>query len=169
MKRITIITFAFVSFAMLYSCGGSGKKSAEDTNTSEPPAATEAPSETAAPKSMTEVSSDSKGVGPVKDFQAPPFNAELAKKGGDIFTTKCSICHKIDTKLIGPALQGVTKIRTPEWILNMILNPDGMIQDDPVAKALREEFSTPMTNQGLTRDEAESVLMYLRQVDGAGN
>lgn len=154
----------------LYSCGGGGgtkespsapekDASADNTEVNEIGAAGDAVDVTQP--------SDSKGVGPVKDYELKPFNAELAKKGEALFTSRCAVCHRIDTKLIGPPLQGVTKRRTPEWIQNMMLNPEGMQQNDPIAKALLEIHKTPMTNVGLTEEEAASVFEYLRQVDGA--
>lgn len=44
----------------------------------------------------------------------------------------------------------------------MILDPDTMLQEDPVAIALLEEYIAPMANMGLTEDEAREVLEYLR-------
>ncbi|HYH57314.1 MAG TPA: cytochrome c, partial [Anseongella sp.] len=111
--------------------------------------------------------SDSKGVGPVKSYEVKAFDAELAKKGEALFTSKCAVCHRLDTKLIGPPLQGVTKRRTPEWIMNMALNPLEMQKSDPVAKALLDQYKTPMTDMGLTQEEAEAIYEYFRQVDGA--
>jgi hypothetical protein len=42
-----------------------------------------------------------------------------------------------------------------------------MIVQDPVAKALLAEYIAPMANQHLTRDEAESILVYFREHDAA--
>jgi hypothetical protein len=47
--------------------------------------------------------------------------------------------------------------------MNMILNPDGMVKEDPVAKQLLMEYNgTPMANQNLTKEEARAVLEYFR-------
>ncbi len=167
MNKLTFAIFIIACCGLVYSCGGNNKSS-EKENSSDASMPAENSHESSN-KSMTEIASDSKGVGPIEDFDLRPFDPQLAKKGADIFTNKCMVCHKVDTKLIGPALKGVTKIRTPEWILNMMLNPDGMLQNDPVAKKLLLEFNTPMNNQGLTKDDAEAVLEFLRQVDGAGS
>ena len=107
----------------------------------------------------------SKGVGPITAFERKPFDQSLADEGSRLFITKCSMCHRIDAKLLGPPLSGVTKKRTPEWILNMMLAPEKMIEQDKEAKKLFEEYQTPMTNLGLTEEEAISVLEYLRQED----
>lgn len=72
-------------------------------------------------------------------------------------------CHKPDKKFIGPAPKGILERRTPEWIMNMILNPEEMTQKDPLAHALLKEFNgSPMANQGLTEEEARQVLEYFR-------
>jgi mono/diheme cytochrome c family protein len=93
------------------------------------------------------------------------LDSARALKGSELFTAKCSACHKIEERYIGPALTGVTKRRTPEWICNQILNPENMIQQDPTAKALLAQYIAPMANQHLTRDEAESVLAFFLQHD----
>ena len=51
--------------------------------------------------------------------------------------------------------------------MNMALNPLEMQKSDPVAKALLDEYKTPMTDLGLTQEEAEAIYEYFRQVDGA--
>jgi hypothetical protein len=40
-----------------------------------------------------------------------------------------------------------------------------MIKEDPTAKELLATFVAPMANQHLTRDEAESILVYFREHD----
>ena len=45
----------------------------------------------------------------------------------------------------------------------VILNPEQMIKEDPIAKKLLMEFNgSPMANQNLTQDEARQVLEYFR-------
>ncbi|MGB5315590.1 MAG: cytochrome c, partial [Robiginitalea sp.] len=53
--------------------------------------------------------------------------------------------------------------RTPEWVMNMILAPEQMVKDDPLAKELLIEFNgSPMANQSLTEEQARAVLEYFR-------
>ena len=106
-----------------------------------------------------------RGVGPVDHVDIATLDAAKALAGAELFPVKCSACHKLDERYIGPALAGVTKRRQPEWILNMILNPEKMILQDPTAKALLAEYIAPMANQHLTREEAESILAYFLQHD----
>ncbi len=106
-----------------------------------------------------------RGVGPVDHVDIAALDGARALKGSQLFPVKCSACHKLDERYIGPALAGVTTRRQPEWILNMILNPENMLQQDPTAKALLVEFIAPMANQHLTREEAEDILAFFLQHD----
>lgn len=99
----------------------------------------------------------------VEPFELPSkVDEEMTKQGEMIFTSKCTICHQIETKLVGPKLKGVTERRKPEWIMNMMLDPDRMIKEDSIAKNLTKEYPSSMTNQNLTKEEARAVLEYLR-------
>lgn len=110
-----------------------------------------------------------KGIGPVKHVALGPVDAAKAAGGQQVFQTKCSACHKLDEKYVGPALRGVTQRRSPEWIMNMILNPEEMTKQDPVAKELLATHFTQMTFQNVTQDDARAILEYFRQNDaGAG-
>jgi len=103
------------------------------------------------------------GIGPVKEaLTLGPANHELAEKGGVIFQGKCSACHKMAERYVGPALGDVTKRRTPAYILNMILNPEEMYTKHPAARQLLAEHMTQMPNLALSQDEARQVLEYLR-------
>jgi mono/diheme cytochrome c family protein len=87
----------------------------------------------------------------------------MAAKGADVYQAKCTACHKVEKKFLGPSPMGIFKRRSPEWIMNMILNPDEMVQKDPDAKALLMEFNgSRLANQKHTEAEARSVLEYFR-------
>ena len=103
------------------------------------------------------------GIGPVKEkVVLGTLDHALAEKGEKLFEAKCSMCHKMDTVYVGPALGEVTGRRTPAYIMNMILNPQEMVERHPVAKQLLAERMTFMANQNLTVDEARAVVEYLR-------
>jgi mono/diheme cytochrome c family protein len=104
------------------------------------------------------------GIGPITEPLTLPaaVDEEMAEAGKKVFETKCSACHKMGEKYVGPALGEVTTRRTPAFILNMILNPQEMIERHPVTKQLVAEMMSFMPNQGLTQNEARQVLEYLR-------
>lgn len=102
------------------------------------------------------------GIGPVdEEITIEEIDEDLAQKGMEIFDMKCGACHKMDQRYVGPPLGGVTDTRTPAFIMNMILNPEEMVEKHPIAKALMNEYLTPMPNQNLSREEARAVVEYL--------
>lgn len=109
------------------------------------------------------VQTQDKGVGPVKDLKLGPVDKKLASEGQQLFSAKCVACHSLDQQIIGPPLRNVTKRRTAEYVMNMILNPTNMEKQDPVARDLHKKYiATPMTDQGFTQEQARSLLEYLR-------
>lgn len=102
------------------------------------------------------------GTGPIKELKLEDLNLDLAKKGKETFTAKCTACHKMDERYVGPQLSEVFKRRRPEWIMNMILNPAGMLENDSTAKELLGEFLVPMTFQNVSTDDARAILEYFR-------
>lgn len=104
------------------------------------------------------------GIGPVKAFEPGPIDDALAATGDELFRLKCSACHKVEERYIGPALGDVTTKRSPAYIMNMILNPVEMTQRHPEARALLAEYAAPMADQSLSEEEARALLEYLRSV-----
>lgn len=83
--------------------------------------------------------------------------------GEKLFQTKgCSACHAFGKRVTGPDLAGVTKRRTARWIESQILHPDLMTKQDPTAKTLLGTYMLQMPKQGLTPDEAKSVVEFFK-------
>lgn len=146
--------------AMIASCGGKKEEKKDGFEVSR----TKTEDTKAQSKEGVPVDLDNKGVGPIKNLEFPDeINEEMAARGKGKFDAICVACHMIDQRMIGPALKGVYDRRSPEWVMNMILNPDGMLKEDPIAKALLKEYNNAiMLNQNLTEDEARDVAEYLR-------
>ncbi|MBT3228980.1 MAG: cytochrome c [Candidatus Marinimicrobia bacterium] len=107
------------------------------------------------------------GIGPIGSLTLGPQDEALASKGAEVFELKCVACHKVNERLVGPPLAGVTTRRSPAFIMNMILNPDEMVKKHPEVKAMLAEFYVPMTFQNVTEDDARAILEYLRTLKGA--
>jgi len=148
MKPVLLLVLALFVTLSLAACGGEDAPDASGDSTDTP-----AVPVAASPDLPIQQAID---IGPI--------DAALAAVGEADFTTRCTTCHKMDERYVGPALGDVSARRTPEWIMNMILAPDKMIVSDPDAQALFLEYSIPMTNQNLTEVEARAMLEYLRQV-----
>jgi mono/diheme cytochrome c family protein len=116
------------------------------------------------------VADDGKGIGPVKHVELGELDPQLAENGKNLYEAKCSACHRLDDKkVVGPGMAGITERRSPEWIMNMIINPEEMTKKDPTAKKLLAEHLTQMTNQNVTEPDARAMLEYFRQLDGSAN
>lgn len=102
------------------------------------------------------------GIGPISAFDPGPLDPALAEQGAEYFKLKCSACHKMDARYVGPALGAMTESRSPAYLMNMMLNPAEMIEKHPEAKKKFAEFMTPMPDQNLSEDEARAILEYLR-------
>ena len=103
------------------------------------------------------------GVGPIQKVTFAAIDDKMVQSGQAVFETKCTACHKVDKKYIGPPMAGILERRTPEWTMNMILNPEEMVKVDPVAMSLFQEYMyVPMANQSLTEEEARSIVEYFR-------
>ena len=107
---------------------------------------------------------DNKGIGPIKNIDFPDaIDTEMAARGEAKFNAICVACHQVEGRMIGPPMKGVYERRSPEWVMNMMLNPNGMLKDDPIAKALLKEYNNAiMLNQNLTEEEARELAEYLR-------
>ncbi|MDG2500592.1 MAG: c-type cytochrome, partial [Flavobacteriaceae bacterium] len=94
---------------------------------------------------------DNKGIGPISKIVFDnEINQNLAKSGKKLFNQLCTSCHMIKEESVGPAIKGILDRRSPEWIMNMILNPTEMLQEDPIAKKLLAEYNNEyMYNQNL--------------------
>lgn len=110
------------------------------------------------------VALDNKGVGPIESVTLnPEIDQALAAQGKEVYDKMCLACHRIGKKFIGPPPNNILERRSPEWVMNMILNPEVMVKEDPLAKDLLIEFNgSPMANQNLTEDQARAVLEYFR-------
>jgi mono/diheme cytochrome c family protein len=161
-QTLKILTVLGVS--LLMGCGDGekkkedpyGKKSSTEQTTETKVKSTVPPSE--------RVDLTNKGVGPITSVTlAPEIDQTMVAHGKDVYEKMCTACHKADKKYIGPSPTGILERRTPEWVMNMILNPEVMIQKDPLAKELLMEFNgAPMANQNITEKEARAILEYFR-------
>ena len=110
-----------------------------------------------------------KGIGPVKVVKLRAIDQRLVDKGSDLFDTKCSPCHDIDDVNLAPPLRGVTKILSPEFIMNYLMNTSEMQKKDPYVKKLIQDWKTVpiMKDQKLKKRDARAILEYLRTVESS--
>ena len=95
-----------------------------------------------------------------------PTDPARISDGESLFKGNCASCHKIDQKLVGPALAGVYD-RAPsiDWIVSFVQNSQKMIQSgDEYAVNLYEEYNqTQMTAfPTFNRDQILNILGYIK-------
>ena len=147
---LTLLTIALVS------CGG-------ESNESESSSKTESMVNNNA--STTSWESEN-GYGPVKKkLNLGPIDPAMAKEGEKIFESKCATCHKLDERYTGPAQRNVLERVTPEFFMNMVLNPDENLEKNKHARDMLAQYMTKMTNQNVTIKDARSLLEYFRLLD----
>lgn len=166
MKNQRTLLFAVLvsGLTFLYACGSNNSS---DSGSSAATSESSSSSETSESEDVdVSAKSESKGVGKFTDVKLDAIDPAMAQKGMVVFNAKCAACHKTtDQTIVGPGLLGVTKRRTPEWIMNQITNPEEMEAKDPVGKALLAKHMTQMTFQNVTDDETRQILEYLRKND----
>lgn len=157
MKKILLL---LALGAFIASCGGKKEEKKDGFEVSR----TKSEDKKAQANESVPVDLDNKGVGPIKNLEFPnDIDTEMAARGEAKFNAICVACHMVNQRMIGPAMEGVYERRSPEWVMNMILNPDEMLREDPIAKALLKEYNNAiMLNQNLTEAEARDLAEYLR-------
>lgn len=96
-----------------------------------------------------------------------PTDPSLISEGESLFKGNCAACHKVDQKLVGPALGGVYD-RAPsiDWIVSFVQNSQKVIQSgDDYAVALYEEYNQTQMNAFPTfsRQDVLNILGYIKQ------
>ncbi|SDS67009.1 Cytochrome c, mono-and diheme variants [Formosa sp. Hel1_31_208] len=162
-QTLKLMTVLFVT--LLLSCGGKEEKKKEPISYGKKEAVVkkETPKETTI-KASQRVDLANKGVGPITSLTLDEeIDQNMVAEGAEVFKKMCTACHRPDKKFIGPPPTDIFDRRSPEWVMNMILNPEEMVKNDPLARELLIEFNgSPMANQNLTEQEARSVLEYFR-------
>lgn len=150
MTKKIIALFSLLVFALLIGCGEGEKKN-------------DAPANDQTNVGGLSAFETENGIGPVKTkLTLAAIDNDKVTKGSTVFEQKCFSCHRLDQRLVGPPLRDVTKRRTPEFIVNMVMNPLEMQEKHPVAKQLLAEYLTQMTYQNISMEEAFQLLDYLR-------
>lgn len=94
---------------------------------------------------------------------SPTIDKGMVAKGKALSELKCQSCHSMGSnRVVGPGWQNITQTRKPEWILNMVVHTDKMLETDPEAQKMLEQCMVRMPNQSLTETEGREILEYMR-------
>jgi cytochrome c2 len=92
-----------------------------------------------------------------QEFTGDPVN------GKTLFNGQCAACHKLDKKVIGPALGKVTERRTTEWLYAWIKDNQALRESgDADAIAIYEEYNGSVMTAfpGLSNEDIDDILAY---------
>jgi len=97
-------------------------------------------------------------------FAVTTLHAQDVKEGEKIFKSRCTSCHAIDRKVVGPALKGITESKDEAWLIKWVKNSQVLVKaGDPDAVAIFKEYNglvmTAFTD--LSDDQIKSVLSYI--------
>ncbi|MGI9625335.1 MAG: c-type cytochrome [Longimicrobiales bacterium] len=154
--RTTTLAVILFTAGTLAGCGGGGD--GEEAAPSTEPAATAQPTVGA---DLTDEELE-QGIGPVKNLVLADIDPVLAAEGESQYTLLCSACHKFPERYIGPELGTVLSRRRPEFVMNMMLNANEMMQRHPVVRELLAEYIAPMAQQSVSPEQARAILEYIR-------
>jgi cytochrome c oxidase subunit 2 len=104
-----------------------------------------------------------------KSITGSPVSEEKVKAGMELFKGKCSACHTLDAKLIGPALGDVSKRRTHQWLLKWVKNNKKFRENEKDADAIKifEEYNGSVMTafEDLSDDQINTIIMYTENGD----
>ena len=105
------------------------------------------------------------GIGPVTERVQvdDELDYEMIEIGRNIYETKCEMCHNMQGRMVGPELGNVMDRRSPEFVMNFILNPGGMARNHPEGQKMLQEYMTVMPFQNVKEDEARAIVEFLRE------
>lgn len=150
MKLLSTIALALIFLIAFQACGG--EESSQRTSEAQPQE-----------KGMSEFELEH-GIGPITERieLRDELDQELVTKGRNIYEMKCEMCHNMVGRMVGPELGNVLDRRSPEFVMNFILNPGKMANEHPVGQEMLREYMTVMPFQNVKEDEARAIVEYLR-------
>ncbi len=113
--------------------------------------------------SFSSFAQDAAATAPVADATAVPAASGDAAAGKALFNANCAACHKLDAKMTGPALRGVTERRDRAWLGKWIRDSKGLIAsgDADAVKIFGEFNKVPMTAfPQLSDADIDNILAY---------
>lgn len=149
--KITILLSVIIASLIFYSCGNNNGETGEVNGVSEQE------------QGLTQFELEH-GIGPVTERieMDDSINEEMVTQGRNIFEMKCEMCHNMEGRMVGPELGNVMERRSPEFVMNFILNPSGMVREHPVGQELLQEYMTAMPFQNVQENEARAIVEFLR-------
>jgi mono/diheme cytochrome c family protein len=100
---------------------------------------------------------------PTSTMATPAAAGGDAAKGKELFNANCAACHKLDAKMTGPALRGVSGRHSKDWLYTWIKNSSAMIKsgDADALKIFNEYNKSVMTAfPQLSNADIDNIIAY---------
>jgi mono/diheme cytochrome c family protein len=94
---------------------------------------------------------------------AAPASSADPVKGKELFNSNCAACHKLDAKMTGPALRGVSQKHDMAWLYKWIHNSTAMIKaGDPAAVKISTEYNGSVMTAfpQLSEADIDNIIAY---------
>jgi mono/diheme cytochrome c family protein len=94
--------------------------------------------------------------------EAPTGSADPVK-GKELFNSNCAACHKLDAKMTGPALRGVSQKHDMAWIYKWVHNSTAMIKSgDAAAVKISTEYNGSVMTAfpQLSEADIDNIIAY---------
>lgn len=94
---------------------------------------------------------------------APAASGADPVKGKELFNSNCAACHKLDAKMTGPALRGISSRLTNEWLYKWIHNSQDLIKSgDAEAVRVSKEYNGAVMNAfpQLSNGDIDNIIAY---------
>ncbi|WP_394759368.1 c-type cytochrome [Flavobacterium sp.] len=108
-------------------------------------------------------SSFAQDAAPVATTAIAPTAGGDAVQGKALFNANCAACHKLDAKMTGPALRGVTAKYDKAWLYKWVKNSSALIAsgDADAVKVFNENNKSVMTAfPQLSTADVDNILAY---------
>lgn len=95
-----------------------------------------------------------------------PLMSQSFEEGEKIFKQNCTACHKMDKKVVGPALQNVVEEQGADWVYSWVKNNQSLRESgDSHANEVYEEYngSVMPAYEYLGDDGLNNIVEYLKQ------
>lgn len=99
-------------------------------------------------------------------FFANTLFSQTFEEGEKVFKQNCAACHKMDKKVVGPALQSVVSEQGAEWVYEWVKNNQSLRESgDAHANEVYEEFNGAVmpAYEWLGEDGLNNVVKYLEE------
>jgi mono/diheme cytochrome c family protein len=95
-------------------------------------------------------------------------DAAAIQAGDALFKANCTQCHAVNEKVVGPALNGITKRRNIPWLIKWVKNPAKVIAsgDEYAVKLFNDYGKQQMPSFALSDQEITSIMAWVTSQEG---